>query len=190
METMEKLELYRNFINSTNLLKLKIKICVLIMDYSTSTQYPGYIPSEDPRYYLTELPWEGEKVFINKSNVFSQIQEVAKKNYDVFFNLCNGRPEEDLPGVEVIQALESLNLPYVGSSEKPFRLNKKQQKQNAIKNGINTPNFYFCHSKEDLNLAINRIKTYPMFVKAWNSFCSIGLTTKCKVNNDDELIKE
>ncbi len=45
----------------------------------------------------------------------------SEKNYDCYINLCDGLVEDDNPepegaGVEVAKALESLNLPFTGTS--------------------------------------------------------------------------
>ena len=35
--------------------------------------------------------------------------------FDVFFNLCDGALDEDYPGLDVVQAMEELNMPFTGS---------------------------------------------------------------------------
>jgi len=186
---MQNIGLYQKFIDSEDLSKLNLKICILNDDYSNSTV--PFDDNQDPRFYLpADINWNSKLVEIDKNKVSSQIKDLAKENFDLFFNLCSGKPDEDLAGVEVIYELENLNLPYVGSNAKSYMIHKKQMKQVAVMNEINTPKFYFAHSKEDIDLAIKHIKNYPMFVKHFNGYSSIGLTSNSKVKNDEELKKE
>lgn len=165
----------------------KLKICILNVDYSKSdSPMSGKDPDKDPRLYLPKnLPWEWHMAFIDKSTIYTQIQELKKQNFDLYFNFCGGDADEDVAGVETIYALEEFNLPYTGREAFFHTLSKKSQKYICTASGIQTPRYYFVHKPEDIPLAVSHINKYPMFVKHWNGYSSIGLTNKSKVRNED-----
>ncbi|NDF99298.1 MAG: D-alanine--D-alanine ligase, partial [Chitinophagia bacterium] len=71
--------------------------------------YKNYDP---PRNLSALLPQATvDHVFLNKLTTHKQLRALAKKNYDIFVNLCEGYPDWEVPGVDVIYALETLNLP-------------------------------------------------------------------------------
>jgi D-alanine-D-alanine ligase len=93
----------------------------------------------------------------------------------------------DTAGYEVIRALEYYNLAYTGADEKFFSLKKSSMKSLALSCGINTPNYCFAYSDEDIILADKQIGTYPMFVKHFNGGGSIGLNAQSKCHCFDEM---
>ena len=171
------------------ILKQPLKICILNVDYSNSHSIlKGTDPPSDPRHYLPKnLPWEWHMMLIDKANARSQIQQSRKHKFDLYMNFCDGMPDEDRVGVEVINALEHYNLPYTGCNAKFYSLTKQHMKFICTSSDINTPRYCFVHSESDIDLAINHIGKYPMFVKHYNGYSSIGLTLKNKVSNEAEL---
>ncbi|MFN4835899.1 MAG: hypothetical protein ACK5BU_00760, partial [Bacteroidota bacterium] len=98
-----------------------MKVCVLQPDYSTtSVDYKNYDP---PRNLTPLLPHSTvDHVFLNKLTTYKQLKELSKAGYDIFVNLCEGYPEWEVPGVDVIYALESLNLPFTGPTSATYDL--------------------------------------------------------------------
>ena len=168
-----------------------LKICILNSDYSKSTTPLKEIYQTfplDPRVYLKKCDTiEWDSVLIDKANIYSQINKLRQKRYDLYFNLCCGALDDDLAGFEVIRALEYYNLAYAGPDEKFCLLKKSVMKSLALSWGINTPNFYFAYNDDDIKLADRHIAKYPMFVKHFNGNDSIGLTYESKVNNFEDM---
>jgi D-alanine-D-alanine ligase len=175
-----------------NIIKLKpLKICILNSDYSKSTSPLKKIYEKfplDPRVHLKKYDTiEWDSVLIDKANIYSQINKLRQKRYDLYFNLCSGVLDDDIAGFEVIRALEYYNLAYTGPNEKFCLLKKSAMKSLALSSGINTPKFYFAYDDKDIELTDKHIATYPMFVKHFNGNDSIGLTSQSKVNNFEEM---
>ena len=169
-----------------------LKICILNSDYSKSTSVLREIHEHfpyDPRVHLKNsidnIHWDS--VLIDKANIYSQINKLRQKKYDLYFNLCGGFLDDDTAGIEVITALEYFNLTYTGPNEKFRSLKKENMKSLALLSDINTPKYYFAFNDEDIELAEKQIAEYPMFVKHFNGTDSIGLTPQSKVNNFLEM---
>lgn len=64
-----------------------MKVCVLQPDYSPSdVDYKNYDP---PRNLSALLPNDQvDHVFLNKLTTYKQLKELARKDYDIFINLC------------------------------------------------------------------------------------------------------
>ena len=86
-----------------------MKICVLQPDYTGSpVDYGNYDP---PRNLTPWLPGhQVDNLFLRKATSFAQLQKSADQNYDIYINLCEGYPEWDIPGFDVIWSLERLNI--------------------------------------------------------------------------------
>ena len=90
-----------------------MKVCVLQPDYSpTGVDYQYYDPQRDLSILIPEH--EVHNVLLNKLTTFKQLKELSKKGYDIFVNLCEGYPEWEVPGIDVVFSMESLNLPFTG----------------------------------------------------------------------------
>ena len=151
------------------------KICIINPDYTKTKFQSNKLMStiSDPRFLLdpsNDLNLTFEIAFVDKANIYDQINKLHReKNYDLYFNICSGIVYDDVPGFEVITALEYYNLPYCGSDERFLNITKKEMKSLALKHSINTPKYWFVHTKEDIIKAAEHIKTYPMFIKHYKS---------------------
>ena len=158
-----------------------MKVCVLQPDYTGSpVDYGNY----DPRRNLA--PWlPGDTVdhlFLRKSTTFRQLQEAARAGYDIFINLCEGYPEWDIPGFDVIWSLERLNLPYTGPSPRVFLPSKTTMKIVAHAVGVATPAWRVVSDLEPVEGL-----RYPLFVKPADSGDSLGIDSDSLVRNAEEL---
>src|SRR5215208_3528268 len=82
-----------------------MKICVLQVDYSTSSvDYQYYDPPRDLAPLWPDA--QVDTVFLNKLTTYRQLKALSKKNYDVFVNLCEGYLEWEVPSVDVTFSLE------------------------------------------------------------------------------------
>ncbi len=88
-----------------DLTKQKLKICLLQSDYaSTDSVFKDVDPYATPERWLKEH--DCTSVYIKKASAMQQIRDLAKQNFDVFVNLCDGAWDEDRAGMGVVQALE------------------------------------------------------------------------------------
>ena len=175
-----------------NIFLKKLKICVLVSNYATSKHLNGIINEvPNPQTFLSSTfkpPWEWETRLISKENVFQQILSLKKlEKFDVYFNLCNGAPDDDTAGIEVVKALSFFNLPYTGCDEKFFSIRKQDQKTIALATGIYTPRHYFVFAETEIHLASKHLNKYPLIVKVFNNHESFGISPKFKCSNFEEL---
>ena len=165
-----------------------MKVCVLQPDYSTtSVDYKNYDP---PRNLTPLLPHSTvDHVFLNKLTTYKQLKELSRANYDIFVNLCEGYPEWEVPGVDVIYALESLNLPFTGPTSTTYDLPKALLKYVAYCEGVPTPIYVLIEKEEDL-LVLPAGLDYPLFVKPAHAGDSLGVNEDSLVNNRAALEKK
>jgi len=163
----------------------KLHICVLQSSYENSdSPFKKFDSYCNPGYFSPDHNWES--VLVNKATSYQQIQELSKKNFDVFINLCDGAPDEDRAGVEVIQALEHFNVPYTGADQKFYEPTKEMMKMVAHRVGVDTPAFVFAYNEKDISEAAETL-TFPLIVKHYNGYGSIGMTKDSRVEYPEQL---
>jgi D-alanine-D-alanine ligase-like ATP-grasp enzyme len=158
-----------------------MKICVLQPDFSYSDVDIG---NYHPRRDLAPL-WPDAKMdnlFLDKRTVYAQLKEAAKKNYDVFVNLCEGYLEWDVPSIDVIHALEMLNLPYTGPTPELYDPSKEVMKYVAYGCGVATPAHRVINSIEQASDVVARLK-FPLFVKPAKAGDSLGIDVSSRVED-------
>ena len=106
---------------------------------------------------------------------------VDGRQIDVFFNLCDGGAEQhDLPGVEVIRALERAGVPFTGATSDCFEPTRRQIKTACKRLGIETPRGMIVRTQADARKAARTLR-FPLFVKHHNSYASIDISKRSKV---------
>lgn len=167
---------------------MKMKICVLQPDYSTSdVDYKNYDP---PRLLSHLMPdAEMDHVLLNKLSTYKQLKELQKKNYDIFVNLCEGYLEWNVPSIDVIYFLELLNLPFTGPTSLLYDPPKDLMKYVAYTAGIKTPAFALIESMDDIDKSCDHLQ-YPLFVKPDKAGDSLGIDQQSLVHNKPELIQK
>jgi D-alanine-D-alanine ligase len=162
-----------------------MKVCVLQPDYSpTGVDYKNYDP---PRELAPLVPeYEVHNVFLNKLTTFRQLKELSKQGFDIFVNLCEGYPEWEVPGVDVVFCMESLNLPFTGPSTKLYDVPKELMKYIAYCEGITTPGFVLVKEMKDLDEALRHLQ-FPLFVKPAHAGDSLGVDEHSLVHTKEEL---
>lgn len=138
-----------------------------------------------PEIYLDRYEWEWVKV--TKATAVQAVYELAEREFGVVLNLCDGsRYEPAVPGIEVIEALEALNLPFTGADSSFYEPTREEMKRVCRREGIGTPAGVFLWDHADLVTAVNGLR-YPLLVKHPNSFASIGLLPESRVEDFDSL---
>jgi hypothetical protein len=162
-----------------------MKICVLQPDYTGSpVDYANYDP---PRNLSPWLPDDQvDHLFLRKATSYAQLMKAAKRGYDIYINLCEGYPEWDIPGFDVIWALERLNLPFTGTTMRNFLHSKETMKLVAHSCSVPTPAWWIVCSLKDLDTMPASL-CYPLFVKPADSGDSLGIDDHSLVANREEL---
>jgi hypothetical protein len=152
-----------------------LRICVLMED--------GY-PSFDPGNYLKDHTWE--KFFVS-SPVPGTLRTLKEQNsFDVYFYLCEGYEEPHHSGLDVVCALEELNLPFTGSNSKFYEPTREDMQSAAEGCGVGFVNGVNVSDVGEVE-ALTAWLGFPMMVKHPNSYGSTGMTRKSRVEDILEL---
>ena len=162
-----------------------MKICVLQPDYSTSkVDYRHYDP---PRNLAHLCPDDQvDHVFLNKLTTYQQIKGLSQSGYDIFVNLCEGYLEWDIPSIDVIHALDLLQLPYTGPTATLYDPSKTLMKYVAYCAGVATPASVLVQGRYNLE-AVMQQHGFPLFVKPAKAGDSLGIDEDSLVHSLESL---
>jgi len=164
-----------------------MRICLLTnQDLESETIREDDWPA-DPRPFIEEATWE--VVVLTKNNAVSRVIELSRQGFDLFFNLCDGAWDEDNPGLEVVQTLERLNLPFTGATSDCYEPSREAMKRACLAFGIDTPAYVVATTEEDVTRAAETLR-FPLFVKHPSSYASVGLTRESRVTTLKALRKQ
>ena len=162
-----------------------MKICILNDAYLESSSPFAQVDSRaDPAPYL--VGHQVEQVYLRKRTSVQHVKRLVAKGFDVFINLCDGAPDEDRPGIEVVQTLELLCAAFTGADSRFYNPSRSQMKQICQKEGILTPTSVFINDSNQLISTCSQME-FPLIVKHPNSYGSIGLTRRSVVKDMQEL---
>ncbi len=162
-----------------------MKVCVLQPDYSTTdVDYKNYDPPRNPAALLPDD--EVHNIFLNKLTTYKQLKASKKENYDIYVNLCEGYLDWSVPSIDVIHALDLLNLPYTGPNAILYDPPKPLMKYVAFTSGVATPNFIEINGIEDIEKKVGQLH-FPLFVKPANAGDSLGIDKNSLVKDLSEL---
>ncbi|MFT3769871.1 MAG: hypothetical protein QM820_30945 [Minicystis sp.] len=151
------------------------------------TSIDDHDPLYDPSPWLPEHAWE--RFYISKATAFAEVRDLAHRGCDVFVNLCDGAPDEDRAGLEVVEALERLGLPFTGATASFYEATRADMKAACRAAGLDTPEHVFARDEASIALAAETLR-FPLIVKHEDSYCSIGMTRDARVTTKDALVRE
>jgi D-alanine-D-alanine ligase-like ATP-grasp enzyme len=164
-----------------------MRICLLTDQDLDAEDFAADDWPNDPRPYLPEADWT--LVVLEKHTAVSRINRLAGEGFDLFFNLCDGAWDEgDTPGIEVVQTLERLGVPFTGATSEFFEPSREAMKRLCFAWGIDTPAYLIARSDRDLERAANTLR-FPMIVKHPSSYSSIDLTRASRVTTAEGLFE-
>lgn len=138
----------------------------------------------NPADYLKNYDWDYATV---TPPVTEFIVELSRsRQYDVYLNIYEGGDDKGTAGLQLVQMLEKLNLPFTGAESKFYRCTREEMQAAAEAHQIRFARGFHAESHDDLKQAEGL--SYPLIVKHPNSFASAGLTKESRVTNSDELI--
>lgn len=150
-----------------------MKVCVLQPDYSTTdVDYKQYDPARNLSRLLPHH--QVDHVLLNKLSTYKQLKDLRKEKYDIYVNLCEGYLDWSVPSIDVINALDALNLPYTGPNSILYDPPKPLMKYVAYCAGVNTPNFAEINTVKGLADKVKHL-TFPLFVKPAKAGDSLGV---------------
>src|SRR5207244_4271239 len=100
---------------------------------------------------------------IAKTTAVRQAIEIGRMGFDVVINLCDGAWDEDRAGIEVVQALERLNLAFTGAGSSFYDPSREAMKMACYAAGVKFPAYVMARHIDDAERALTRLR-FPMIV--------------------------
>ena len=155
-----------------------LRICLLTTQDLDADPFPADDWPCDPRPFLPSASWHVAS--LEKETSVAHVTRLAKQGFDVFFNLCDGAADQDVPGIEVVQTLEKLGVPFTGATSHFYEPTRAAMKEACSTAGIATPDHVFVRTESDIERAAEVLK-FPLFVKHHSSYASIDLSRASRV---------
>lgn len=156
-----------------------MRICVLLSSREDDqSDTAGLDPEYVPGLWLKDH--EVQTVTLHKKGATEAVSGLAEQGFDVFLNLCEGTWFEDVAGVEVVEALERLGVPFTGPSSRLYALSKEAMKEAAVRLGILTPDYAFVSRLDQLDRAVS-LPAFPIIVKHFDGGGSLGMSRSSRV---------
>lgn len=162
-----------------------MRLCTLIATYGDpSSEFRDLDPDPDPSPYLPGH--EIDVVVVHKATAAAQIDELVRRGYDAFINLCDGAADEDRAGVEVARALERHGVAFTGADAGFYEHTRAELKAACARAGVRTPRFAFVETAAEALAAAEELR-FPLIVKPRNGYASVGITRASRVAAAAEL---
>lgn len=163
---------------------LAFRIAVLTSSFEGSkVPFKDLDPRADPARYLPAHDWSHFE--IAKSTAVRQVADIARQGFDVIVNLCDGAWDEDRAGIEAVQTLERLNVPFTGAGSGFYDPSREAMKMACRAAGVLFPNYVV----NDAARALDELR-FPMIVKHPNGYSSVGMTRESRVTSPEALKRE
>jgi D-alanine-D-alanine ligase-like ATP-grasp enzyme len=163
-----------------------VKVCVLYCSDDVSPQ--GTPAPARARVELADYGPRHEYAFheLTKNTAVLELKRLARQDFDVFLNLCDGAWDEPRPGIEVVDALERLKLAFTGAGTSFYEPSREAMKRVCRYLGIPCPRGVAVSGADQAASVLARLRV-PLIVKHPNSYSSIGLTPASRVQTLAEL---
>jgi len=147
----------------------------------------------DPAPYMNGFDWEMVTMTEPVIDVLRDLD--ARQEFDVYLNLCEGYElddetrEWDYQGIDVVKALEELNLPFTGSDSRFFDPSREEMQAAADAHGVGFAKGYQVRSVDEAQKLVKNLR-YPIMVKHPKSYGSTGMFRESRVDTPEQLTKQ
>jgi D-alanine-D-alanine ligase len=155
-----------------------MRICLLTNQDLFADPFPSDDWPCDPRPFYPDAQWEVE--CLAKSTSVAQIERRIRQGFDVYFNLCDGAADQDIPGIEVVQTLEAHGVAFTGATSEFYEPSREAMKAACKTEGIDTPDYVLARNSADVERAAAALR-FPLFVKHHSSYSSVDLSRRSRV---------
>jgi D-alanine-D-alanine ligase len=138
----------------------------------------------DPSAHMNGFKWKHYEV--KPKNVERQLRDLLNEGVDVFFNLCDGTPDDALSGIGLVELMEKLGVAFTGANSKFFDPSRQEMKAYAKKTNIPTPSWVMVDRVEDVDRVAKRLR-FPVLVKPPHGYASVGIRRESRCENMDQL---
>ncbi len=165
-----------------------MRICLLTTQDLDADPFPPDDWPCDPRPFLPEEKWHVET--LNKKTSVEVITRLVEGGeFDLFFNLCDGAADQGIPGIEVVETLEKLGVPFTGATSNYYEPTREEMKEACRREGIATPAAVLARDEADVERAAETLR-FPLFVKHHNSYASVDLSRNSRVQSRAGLLQQ
>jgi len=164
-----------------------MRICLLTTQDLDAEPFPADDWPCDPRPFMPEATWD--VVVLTHAESVAMVTARVEQGYDVFFNLCDGAADEKRPGIEVVQTLERLSVPFTGATSVFYEPSRETMKRACAAEGIPTPAYVLAREAADVDRAAEELR-FPLFVKHYSSYASVGLSRRSRVRTPAGLRRQ
>ncbi|MDP7031931.1 MAG: D-alanine--D-alanine ligase [Gemmatimonadota bacterium] len=164
-----------------------MRICLLTTQDLDADPFPADDWPCDPRPFYPEAEWT--VATLAKANCVDQVIRLIDQGYDLFFNLCDGAADQDIPGIEVVKMLEERAVPFAGATSVFYEPSREEMKRACREQGIATPAHVLAHTEEDVERA-GRTLDFPLFVKHYSSYASVDISRASRVQTPAGLRRQ
>jgi D-alanine-D-alanine ligase-like ATP-grasp enzyme len=162
-----------------------MRICILTYDDTDLTApHPEAPVPCDPRPFVPGAEWSER--LLTKETAVSTLVRIAREHYDLFFNFCDGSWDSDAPGIEVVQTLERLDVPFTGAGSAFYDPSREAMKRVCAAWGVDFPAYVVAREDADVERAADTLR-FPLIVKHPASYSSVGLTPDSRVTSASGL---
>ncbi len=160
-----------------------MRICVLSDEDPKDFDVSPYLKGYDYEFVTLKHP------------VLDALQALKDRNeFDVYLNVCEGyEPDDDddggYEGIEVIRALEALNLPFTGAVSSLFDPTREEMQAAAEAHGVGFAKGYRVHSVEEAEPLAETLR-YPIMVKHPKSYGSTGMIKESRCDSLAEVLAQ
>ncbi|WKZ48062.1 MAG: hypothetical protein QY306_01680 [Anaerolineales bacterium] len=146
----------------------------------------------NPTQFMEGYDWE----FVTmKKPIMDALRALdARNEFDVYINLCEGYEKSDMgedgyEAIEVVQALEALNLPFTGADSTFFDPTREQMQAAADAHGVGFAKGYRVNSKDEAKRLVESLR-YPIIVKHPQSYGSTGMIKESRCDSLEEVLTQ
>ncbi len=165
-----------------------MKIAILHPSYEGSNEpFSELDPPCDPSRFLPDC--ECVDFQIKKATAVKQIIQVARQGFDAVINLCDGAWDQDTAGIEVVQALERLNVAFTGAGSAFYDPSREAMKMACHAASVQFPAYVMARQVSDAERALAELR-FPMLVKHPHGYASAGLFRHSLVTDAGALRQE
>jgi D-alanine-D-alanine ligase len=134
----------------------------------------------DPRPFFAEAHWEVE--YLKRPTSVDQVTRRISEGFDLYFNLCDGAADQNIPGIEVVQTLEAHGVAFTGATSEFYEPSREAMKRACRAEGIATPEYVLARCEADIEQAALQLR-FPLFVKHYSSYSSVDLSRRSRVRS-------
>jgi D-alanine-D-alanine ligase len=162
-----------------------MKIAILHPSYEgSSAPFSELDPACDPSVYLPDC--DCVHFQIHKATAVQEVIQMARQGFDVAINLCDGAWDQDTAGIEVVQALEKLNMAFTGAGSSFYDPSRVGMKMACHSVGVNFPAYVMARHLRDADRAVRELR-FPLLVKHPQGYASVGLFRDSRVTDAEAL---